>query len=306
MGIFENPLQRQTGSGGGGVTILPASTAEINAGVIGNKFIPPDNLALSDYKTLSIAIASIAEINAGVIDNKFIPPDHFAGSIFGLTKVPFCLVDWDTNVTIQQGKIPFIVPAEMNLLYLKSFDVQVGRNVIPVTGSTVVNIRKERLYPLGGGSTQWTIANSIGDTWRYSWTGVGSNPSIKDDDLSVRAGDGVYINAQNFNSANNGFFIITGVGGNGITTGWFDVTNIYGVAEANKTEGTGWIIQNIIRYMFSVGPTSNSIYPWIFGTGTINTNFYRLQVGDFLFMDCTSVHTGIAPKGIAGTVKFGL
>ena len=59
-------------------------------------------------------------------------------------------------------------------------------------------------------------------------------------DAIVEINSEVIINAQNFTAANNGTFEVTGIG-----TNYFEVTNASGVAESNKTIGTGSIKYSI-------------------------------------------------------------
>ncbi len=90
------------------------------------------------------------------------------------------------------------------------------------------------LFRLGDSTTQFDITNPSGTTYRYTWDTTGTDPDI---DGHVYVGDTLIINAQNFTAANNGTFAITGVAAT-----YFDITNASGVAENNKTIGTGSII----------------------------------------------------------------
>lgn len=91
------------------------------------------------------------------------------------------------------------------------------------------------LLSLGNSTSQFDITNPSGTTFRYTWDGTGTNPNIS---LHVVAGMVLTIAAQNFNANNNGTFAITAVG-----TNYFEITNASGVAETNKTIGTGSIKQ---------------------------------------------------------------
>lgn len=86
--------------------------------------------------------------------------------------------------------------------------------------------------PIGGATSEFTITNTSGTTFRYTFTGTGTNPVIS----KLFVGESIVINAQNFSSGNNGTFVITNVGAN-----YFEVTNTLGVAESTKTIGTGSI-----------------------------------------------------------------
>lgn len=86
----------------------------------------------------------------------------------------------------------------------------------------------------GSSTTQFDITNPSGTTFRYTYDATGTDPVINS--TTVPIGTTLVIAAQNFNAANNGTFVTTGVGSN-----YFEVTNASGVAENNKTLGTGTI-----------------------------------------------------------------
>lgn len=90
------------------------------------------------------------------------------------------------------------------------------------------------IYELGTSTTEFNISNVGGSTMRYTYSGTGTDPNT---DMHLKVGTSVVIAAQNFNSANNGTFTVTGVG-----TTWFEVTNASGVTESGKTIGTGSIV----------------------------------------------------------------
>ena len=89
------------------------------------------------------------------------------------------------------------------------------------------------LYNLGDSTTQFDITNPSGTTFRYTYDTTGTDPDI---DAHLRIGSEVVIAAQNFTAVNNGTFTIAGVAAN-----YFDITNASGLAENNKTIGTGSI-----------------------------------------------------------------
>lgn len=89
----------------------------------------------------------------------------------------------------------------------------------------------------GGSTTQFDITLIGGTTYRYTYDATGTNPNITATNPAI--GTTLYISAQNFNAANNGIFVVTGSGVN-----YFEVTNASGVAESNKTIGTGFIDKN--------------------------------------------------------------
>lgn len=86
-------------------------------------------------------------------------------------------------------------------------------------------------------TTQYDITNPVGTTMRVTFDGTGTDPNINSGTVTV--GQVVQIQAQNFNAANKGTFLVTGVGAN-----FFEVTNAAVVPETNKTVGTGYIAWN--------------------------------------------------------------
>lgn len=113
----------------------------------------------------------------------------------------------------------------------------------------------------GDSSTQFDITNPAGTTFRYTWDTTGTDPKINSTTLPI--GSRLFIFAQNFNPLNNNaasrpFFIVTGSGAN-----YFEVDNSVGVAENNKTIGTGSI---------TGGPPVDT--PWeLYAEGTATDEF---------------------------------
>lgn len=93
----------------------------------------------------------------------------------------------------------------------------------------------KKFLGFGYNDNNFTITNPSGTTFRYTFIGDGENPGVFTDYMKI--GDTIYLNAQNFNAANNGTFVITAVGSD-----YFEITNASGVAETNKTIGTGKIV----------------------------------------------------------------
>jgi len=87
---------------------------------------------------------------------------------------------------------------------------------------------------IGDSTSQFDITNPSGDTYRYTWDSTGTDPDI---DANIKEGQEVVTNAENFDSNNNGTFIVTTVSAN-----YFEITNTSGVVESDKTIGTGSII----------------------------------------------------------------
>lgn len=106
-------------------------------------------------------------------------------------------------------------------------------------------LRSQRPSKNGTASdTQFDITNTSGTTYRYTYDGTGTSPSYTTTNPGV--GAVVVIAGQNFNANNNGTFVVTAS-----ATNYFEITNASGVAESNKTIGTG----SILIY----GPTSYSL-----------------------------------------------
>ena len=104
------------------------------------------------------------------------------------------------------------------------------------------------LATIGSSSSQFDITNPSGTTFRYTWDGTGTDPTITA--TSVPVGSYILLGAQNFSTANNGLFVVTGSGSN-----YFEVTNASGVVESNKTIGTGYIYSNF-KKVVNIGGTA--------------------------------------------------
>lgn len=89
-------------------------------------------------------------------------------------------------------------------------------------------------YDIGNSTTQFDVTNTAGTTYRYTYDGTGTNPVISE--TTVPIGATVKVFATNMASGNEGTFTVTGSGNN-----YFEVTNAGGVAETNKTIGSGYI-----------------------------------------------------------------
>jgi len=163
--------------------------------------------------------------------------------------------------------------AQVNSLF--SYDDNTDKRLIGVysdiikewNGTAWSNIDIEAI-DIGEATTQFDITNPSGSTFRYTYDGTGTDPDLS----RVIVSDEIVLAAQNFNAANNGTFTITGIGYN-----YFEVTNASGVAEANKTIGTGTITLNpkitedAVMYMTS-GYWKESSTPATSGTATGETD----------------------------------
>lgn len=105
------------------------------------------------------------------------------------------------------------------------------------TGLPVVRKYETVSSEIGSSTTQFDITNPTGTTFRYTWDSTGTDPLISLANNPV--GSLINFQAQNFNSANNGLFVVTGAGSN-----YVEVTNASGVVESNKTIGTGYIVKS--------------------------------------------------------------
>lgn len=85
---------------------------------------------------------------------------------------------------------------------------------------------------LGTSTTRFDITNPAGTTFRYTYDGTGTDPTFSLANNPI--GSTIVFDAQNFSAGNNGVFVVTGAGSN-----YVEVTNASGVAENDKTIGTG-------------------------------------------------------------------
>lgn len=85
----------------------------------------------------------------------------------------------------------------------------------------------------GDATTQFSITNTSGSTYRYTWNSVGTDPSITSG--TVPTGIPVLILSNVMNQGNTGYFLVTNSGSN-----FFEVTNAAGVVESNKPLTAGY------------------------------------------------------------------
>ena len=117
------------------------------------------------------------------------------------------------------------VNAESNFFLVNGTD----NNKYIDSNGTLINTSAD----LGSSTTQFDISDEGSNTFRYTYDGNGTDP---DTDGNIKVGTVLFIRGQNFTTANNGVFTVTAV-----STNYFEVTNASGVAESNKTIGTGFI-----------------------------------------------------------------
>lgn len=95
-------------------------------------------------------------------------------------------------------------------------------------------------------STRFDITNPSGTTFRYTYDGTGTNPTINATTFPI--GSRVYINSTNINDSNEGVFTVTGSGSN-----YFEVTNASGIAENDKLIGSGSLKIQLTTWTKPVG-----------------------------------------------------
>lgn len=105
------------------------------------------------------------------------------------------------------------------------------------TGLPVVRTYTTASTAIGSSTTQFDITNPSGTTFRYTWDSTGTDPTISL--ASNPVGSLINLQGQNFASGNKGVFAITGAG-----TSYFEITNASGVAESDKTIGTGYVVES--------------------------------------------------------------
>ena len=181
--------------------------------------------------------------------------------ITGLTTVAYNFTTfWDTAESLRQclfvngtsnifswtGAVTTIASATSNTLTKSGTDSWLD-----------AGFSAQSLATIGDATTQFDITNPAGTTFRYTFDGTGTNPNISTTSISV--GSYILIGAQNFTAANNGLFVVTGVGSN-----YFEVTNAAGVVESNKTIGTGYIYKEFRRVVI----INNTAYAYTGGETT--------------------------------------
>jgi len=244
-----------------------------------------------------------AQVALGDADNRFTDL-YLSGNVFirgDAAATSIQLIDGVTDCSVGDGKAYFPVPARLNGLNLTGINQYC---VTPgITGTMDLQINRRRTTAaIGSSDTQFDITNPGGTTFRYTFDGTGTDPSIADSDASLRIGDVLNIQAQNFAAGNKGRFTLTAVGAN-----YFEVDNASGAVESNKTIGTGSIVPTKFRDMLSTVSTLDSDK---YDTSTaaaaavINTSYDDLLTHDLLRFDLDAVHT-TAAKGLAITLAVG-
>lgn len=201
-----------------------------------------DGIAIAGSPDASTTIKGIAEeatqaeVDAGTASGGtsarlFINPSTHRGRLYNDYSVDTVGTD-DYAIT----PVPTITAYTAGQVFtFKAGAANTGSATLNVAGLGAKTIKKGGPSTIGGDSTtQFDITNTSGTTYRYTYDGTGTNPNISS--TTIPTGAKLVINGQNFTAANNGTFTVTGSGSN-----YFEVTNASGVAESNKTLGTGYI-----------------------------------------------------------------
>ncbi len=161
-------------------------------------------------------------------------------SVLGLVKMstapvdannPTAVGDNDTRVPTQgendalAGGGNFGTPSSSNKFITEAYNAS-------ASGLPVVRVYTTVSNSIGGDSTTRFDITKTGNTIRYTWDGIGTNPNITASNPAT--GAAIYVRSPNFNTANNGAFVVTAS-----STNYFEVTNASGVAENDKTLGAG-------------------------------------------------------------------
>jgi YD repeat-containing protein len=203
--------------------------------------------------------------------------------------------DITTSLQVSNGLAKFIVPSKYN-----NHDITRVFAAFETPGSggatTDVQLRRRRkTASIGASDTQFDITNTAGNTHRYTYDTTGTTPAIADSDASLRVGDIMIIAAQDFAAGNNGRFTITAVASN-----YFEISNAAGVAENDKTIGTGSIAPIKFRDMLSTkltidsGEEDSSSAAAAFA---MNTSYDDLLTNDSIYVDLDQVDSSNAGEG---------
>lgn len=168
----------------------------------------------------------------------------------GLTKTRYVFDKW-WSTTLNQDVLLF-VNGTMNMFEWAGGFATLASSTATTITKTGTSTFKEvgfldtAFSTIGSSTSQFDITNPAATTFRYTWDGTGTDPTITAN--SVPVGSYVLFQAQNFTAANNGIFVVTGSGAN-----YIEVTNAAGVVESNKTIGTGFIYTNYTKVFITGG-----------------------------------------------------
>lgn len=244
-------------------------------------------------------------VNDGKLQYRYVSPAEIASwrdLTTSLTSVAYNFTTfWDTDQALREV---LFVNGTANIFEWNGAYTEISASTATTlvkTGDTWLDtgFYSQTLATIGSSTSQFDITNPSGTTFRYTWDTTGTDPAITS--ATVPIGSYILIGAQNFNTANNGLFIVTGVGAS-----YFEVTNASGVAEANKTIGTGYIyaqFKNVViiggvAYGYTGGVSTNTL------TG-VTPDASGLSAGDIVHQAViTTANT--AMSGITSTFTNGL
>jgi hypothetical protein len=206
---------------------------------------------------------------------------------------------------VGDGQAYALIPSTLNGLDLTEI---VQSCITPgTTGTMTIQINRRRIgSAMGDSTTQFDITDEGDNVFRYTYDSTGTDPYIDEYDEyepSLRIGDVLIIQAQNFNAANNGRFVLTEVGSN-----YFEVSNASGVAENNKTIGTGYILPITYRDVLSVRSTIDSEEydsSTALTAAVIDTDFDDVLTNDVYRIDVDTIHSGVSALGLNVALVFG-
>lgn len=213
---------------------------------------------------------------------------------------PVTVFDNTTSVSIGiRSDVSFLIDKTFNAAVLVGVKAQTYLK--GVTGSTTIMLLRRRLSEtLGDSTTRFDVTRPgtpNANTTRFTYDGTGTNPNISDADASLRAGDYMMIYGSNFSAKNKGVYKLTAVGSN-----YFEVTNSAGVAEADKTIGTGYMIP--IKMMLSTSLSIDDAFDSESCVIYAETTRKTLQTGDLIIPEILSVHS-TPPVGLCLAYRFG-
>lgn len=240
----------------GNISVRPGQkrqgAADTTASPVSSEFIW--NTSLGNTYTLVIANSTLSVVinevwyplQTGLTKTRYVFDKWWDNTL----KKDDCLfVNGTTNTYMWSGGVANIASSTANTITLIGAASWVAAGFTSTAFSTI-----------GSGTTQFDITNPSGTIFRYTFDGTGTDPLITS--ATVPIGTYILIQAQNFNAVNNGIFIVTNSG-----TNFFEVTNASGVAENNKTIGTGFIytkytkvlVQNGVLYAYTGGETTQTL-----------------------------------------------
>jgi hypothetical protein len=166
----------------------------------------------------------------------------------------------------------------------------------------------QRLGGSWNSSTQFDVTNTVGNTYRYTYNGIGSSPLFVTN-ASIAIGDIVNITPSNFESDNVGVYKITA-----ISDTYFEIMNPFGFAQ-NNIQLTG--SANLVFYPLNASANTTALIStfinanltnWVTSSllqagGTITTSTYDDNVGSSEFVQLADGENWIASSNIGTTIS---